>query len=73
MYDKDNKHISRSVIEHMKTITHFQKHFGTLFRKANENKPARHILVIKLKSPFTLYEIKRHEDVDRYIHDFNIY
>jgi hypothetical protein len=73
MYDKDNKHISRSVIEHMKTITHFQKHFGTLFRKANENKPARNILVIKLKSPFTLYEIKRHEDVDSYIHDFNIY
>jgi hypothetical protein len=51
MYDKNNKHISRSVIEHMKTLSQFNKHFTTIFRKANSSKPACHILAIKLKSP----------------------
>jgi hypothetical protein len=73
MYDKENKHISKSVIEHLKTLPQFTKLFTTIYRKANDSRPGRHILVFKIKTPHTLHDIKNHEDVDLYLRDFNIY
>jgi hypothetical protein len=73
MYDKENKHLSKFVLAKMTTLTQFQKHFDTIFRTANAKKPARHMLVIKFKSAFSLYEIKNQEFVQKYLDEYNIY
>jgi hypothetical protein len=73
MYDKENKHLSKFVLAKMTTLTQFHKHFDTLFRTANAKKPARHMLAIKFKSAFSLYEIKNQEFVQKYLEESNIY
>jgi hypothetical protein len=73
MYDKENKHLSKFVLAKMTTLTQFQKHFDTIFRTANAKKPARHMLVVKFKSAFSLYEIKNQEFVQKFLNEFNIY
>jgi hypothetical protein len=46
MYDKENKPLSKFVLAKMTSLTQFQKHFDTIFRTANNKKPARHMLAI---------------------------
>jgi hypothetical protein len=63
MYNKENTHLLKFVLDKMTSLTQFQKHINTIFCTANNKKPARHILAIKFKSAFSLYEVKNQEFV----------
>jgi hypothetical protein len=73
MYDKENKHLTNFVLSHMTTLTQLKKHFSTMFRTANNKKPARHILVMKFNSAITLFEFKNQIFVEKYLTTTNMY
>jgi hypothetical protein len=73
MYDKNNNAVTKFTIDKMKNITEFQKLFDSLYRGKNKKKPARHVIVMKIKSAYSVYEIRTQEAMDKYTHDNNIY
>jgi hypothetical protein len=58
MYDKNNKHVTQHVISTVTSLPIFTKHFESLYRHKNKKRPARHLIVLKIKTHQTVKEIK---------------
>jgi hypothetical protein len=72
MYDKNNKHVTQHVLSNITSLPSFNKHFDTHFRRSTNKRPARHTIVMKLKSHHTVNEIRNHDAVDKFTFGKNI-
>jgi hypothetical protein len=66
MYDKNNKHVTQHVLSNITSLPTFTRHFDSYFRRSTQKRPARHTIVIKLKSHHTVNEIRNHDAVDKF-------
>jgi hypothetical protein len=66
MYDKNNKHVTQHVLSKITSLPTFTKHFDSHFRRSTQKRPARHTIVMKLKSHHTVNEIRNHDAVDKF-------
>ena len=73
MYDKNNNFVNGYSIGKIRSLGDFNKLFDTMYRGSSISKPARHVLVMKLKRSLKLKEIKSQMSIDQYLLDNNVY